>query len=422
MVDDLRSHELRDLTLFFTRFHEPDRYLCVLLATGQPDRDWRAAGLNADEIQGAVRNLRKHWDDAIVSGDMADDADLTGHDQAALSGLLADLVEKGTEVFEAIFNEGYDPDGMPELRTELIAQLGEPRRIGVWSDHLYAPWGLLCLPGSAPATGIWPLGAGPAEKAAGREPYAAETWGPRFLGFRHLIEHRSWREPPVQCGRSAIPTNGRDRPSALSLAIEHAPASHAGVVALLRARTELDDCGWNTTDFLARLHANLFSQQIIYLYCHGQDEELADEPSEFSTGAGAHGTITLAALVKAVGGSRGGVEARAHSCRIRHLPGSPLLYLNVCRAADFTPPSGSSTARKFTGLGTSCTIAPEVIVPMELAAEHAHAFLQLFLTQQSGVGPQLRQVTSLLARTHANTLGLVYGMKGRLETHLRSAA
>lgn len=410
LVPELLQYDPRDVTLLFERAGPDDAYRCVLLFTDDPVRSWEAHNMPVGQINSAVQELRGRWDEAIRGTGMEVDVDLTDYDQDELGRVLSRLVKDGTALFDTIFHPGHDPDCMTDLRRELIGRL-RSRECGicVWSNDLYAPWALLCLPR---ATGAVTDADGTRE--SGPPPTAAEIWGPCFLGYRHLIEHRA-RSQHALCPSPQIPLDGQHRPATLSLIVEDAPKSHQQVVRLLRDRTDLLDCQWRAADFLDQLHADLFTRQIIYLYCHGQD--YGQDPARLTPSGLATDAIAALDITRAINGSTSDHPARPH-CRVTHLKSSPLLYLSVCRAADFAPPGGSSVARTLTELGTACAVAPEVIMPKEFAVEHAYRFFESFLDQRVSAGRHLREVTQALAKDAANPLGLVYAVKGRMDTRL----
>ncbi|WP_338695933.1 hypothetical protein V2W30_11675 [Streptomyces sp. Q6] len=420
LAESVGVYDPRPVTLAFSRSELHKIYTCTLLFTGQR-RAWAADCGPAGLIDATVADLRSLWDETIRKNGLRRAWNLTSHDQTALAGVFNLLAHAGRKAFRVIFDEQDDPARMPALRAALTRRLrrAEGCLVGVWSDDLYAPWALLCLPPGRTGSGGGGRPTSAAETASGPPPTAAESCGPQFLGYRHLIEHRALRREP-RCPSARIPVHGA-RPRALALVTEDAPDSHALVDRLLRDATDdgtgdgFVHCGHDTSRFLNELHADRFRRQIIYAYCHGQGYR--HDPARLWASADPEEAISAADIIDAVKGADG-EEAGAHECGRVHLVGSPLLYLSVCRAADFNAADGASVARALARLGTSCTVAPEVILPMELAAEHAQRFFGPFLAEGVSVGRHLLEVTWALAKDAGNLLGLTYAVKGRMDTRL----
>ncbi|MEV3853383.1 hypothetical protein AB0J38_03565 [Streptomyces sp. NPDC050095] len=430
VIAGLRIKDPREVTLAFVHHREQKSYTCQLVFTDRPDDSWTAYCVRESQITAPLRDLRTAWDEAIRAQGWETRLDLKGPDEARWAPVFEQLEKAGQAAFEAIFLNHEDVVPMNELTAELCARLrAKPCVIGIWSDDLFAPWGLLCLPpptedeagltggpeGSADAAALTDCEVcDAAEYADGRT--LAEIWGPRFLGYRHLIEHRG-RQRHADCAGPLIELRGRARPGTLSLVLTDPPRGHGTVADLLTRHTDQLDCASRTNRFLAALHADRFDRQIIYVCCHGQG--YSQDPARLYASTVVTESITVGDVLSAVaGGNRS--RARRHGCGVTHLHGGPLLYMSVCRAGDYTPASGEPVSRTLAELGTSCLVAPEVITPKVLAVEHAKRFFGPFLDGVEA-GRQLRAITQDLAREYGTLLGLIYAVKGRQDARLQQA-
>ncbi|MFJ9036146.1 hypothetical protein ACIRF8_06120 [Streptomyces sp. NPDC102406] len=409
----------REVTLAFTHFAGHHSYVCRLLFADDLTSAWSARCVRKELIGTTVSELREAWDQAIDAQGWATRLGSAGPHEDRWEPVFGKLAAAGRSAFEAIFLNHADARPMNELTEALCARLRSRRCvIGVWSDELFAPWTLLSLPPgddmAEPPADEYTEGDG------GRRRTVAEVMGPQFLGYRHLIEHRSLNQPAT-CAGSLIPRGGpdgdRSTPGTLALVHQDLPKEHDKVLDTLGRATTLVNCMSRGPDFLALLHPDKFKDQVIYVCCHGQ--ERGQDPARLYASTTASEAIKVGDVLRAVRGDDD--RATAHTCGIHHLKGNPLLYLSVCRAGDFTPVSGESVARVLTELGTSCTIAPEVITPKVLAVEHAERFFRPFLEEGTEVGSQLRRITHDLAREYGTLLGLIYGVKGRYDARLAPA-
>lgn len=428
LIAELDVRTPREVTLAFLRGPGDRSYSCRLLFTDEPELSWSAACGREQRIDTVLRDLRTAWDEAIRAEGWERRLDLTGPDADRWDAVFRRLAAAGQAAFEAIFVNHEKPAPMRELAEQLCARLRARRCVvGVWSNELFAPWGLLVLP-PPPASEANRLaqerrdrqdelaldGAG-AEGGAGGPVTAAQRWGPRFLGYRHLIEHRSLLTH-AHCSASSIPRRNGTRAAALALVHRDAPPEHAEVIRVLADHTDLYACGSDATDFLAQLHSGTFRHQMIYVFSHGHG--YSGDPARLYPSTRGGESIGVGQLLSAVAG---GTEDRAEPhdvCAVHHLTGSPLMYFNVCRAGEFTPASGDSVTRQLSELGASCAITPELIAPKVLAVEHALRFLEPFLRDGVEVGARLRHLTRAFAREYGTLLGLMYGVKGRLDTRL----
>jgi hypothetical protein len=229
----------------------------------------------------------------------------------------------------------------------------------------------------------------------------------RFWGFRHVVEL-----PPLQ------PVKTNDTPkridtidagsqitiatglnTSLALANQHVRKLNAiqGVPVTWKYKESVD------TDLLKALQD--LDLDIIYLYCHargGRDTQPAIHPPELEIEPGAKPALTS---------DRFNFKPFAHH---------PLVFLNGCHTAAFSPDALSPFVRKFVGDRKAAgMIGTEVPVHEILATDFALRFFERFLRGEQAGPAMLLVRRAMLAEN--NLLALIYTLYGVAELHLKAA-
>ncbi|WP_327356542.1 hypothetical protein [Streptomyces sp. NBC_01304] len=399
---------------------EPLRYTYALLVPGK--EALVADSVLGRQVRGGAGELRNTWDET-AAGDLPasvykpangspakpfrldTQVDLSQVEPSVISRIFQNLVFAGRAAFRTMFAPHFDHIRMGLLVKELVRLLRERECVmTIWSNQLAAPWALLCLPDAG-------------DLARTRYDTTPEQWGARFWGYRHLIEHRGdeWCESV-----SAKIQVAQERPLAGAVVDTGLPQSHRDFLGRLQGLTELTTCT-DAEAFKRLLHADTFDRHVVYICCHGRVNGSGTAQFVMRSAEPDMHHFQLSDVYDGIAGGPGDEAALHALCGRAHLLGSPLLYLSVCRSGDFTSPGGGSVGEALVGLGASCAVAPEVVLPKELAAFHAGEFFPAFLSGEVTAGFQLREIGRELIRRMWNPFGLIYSVKGRFDARLSYA-
>lgn len=234
----------------------------------------------------------------------------------------------------------------------------------------------------------------------------------RFWGFRHNIEL------PVQQGsEKKIPplrtTIKSSNPAEVLAAFNrhlHGAANHeqnlrAAVAAATRAAIVRDPIFYERDRLKQALEH--IQADILYFYCHAEGESIRQDGKKIAP------RLNL-----------GQIETSSDTLTAVDLDGaqwrnSPLVFLNGCATAGFSPTAPSEFIVRFVqGRKAAAVIGTEVSTWELLADAMATAFLQAFLSGSSAGEALLQARRRLLAKY--NPLGLAYTLFGSADLHLSS--
>jgi hypothetical protein len=138
--------------------------------------------------------------------------------------------------------------------------------------------------------------------------------------------------------------------------------------------------------------------QILYFYCHAVSKSLAEGggPDTSTLVLSGQGRLTL-----------GDLNLFAPSKK--HLPGTPLVFINACESAELSPLFYDGFVPYFMAKGARGVIGTECETPALFAAEWASRFFDHFLAGQS-LGQAFLDLRREFYYQHNNLMGLLYAL------------
>jgi hypothetical protein len=156
--------------------------------------------------------------------------------------------------------------------------------------------------------------------------------------------------------------------------------------------------------------------EIVYLLCHGEYDDLNQEPY-LSIGSRDGGSTHR---IYPKGTLASWMEDEVDGPDISHWKQRrPLIIINGCHTADLKPGQIVSFASTFAGVGAGGVLGTEVSVTLTVAIEFAESLIgKLTSRSHISLGEALRQIRWELANK-GNLLGLAYSLYGLADLHIK---
>ncbi|KUF13053.1 CHAT domain-containing protein [Streptomyces silvensis] len=371
------------------------------------------------EVRSVAARLRQMWRDEFVALTPLDPTgrpapgrtplpyaslvDLTAEPEAELRAALARLARYGTQLLYDVLLGGEDEE-LKLFRGFLTDALSSDRALRIrFHSDLFLPWPMLCLPAAADDDGN--------DGDDDGEGPAPERVFPRFLGYRHQLEHTGGnayarvaddRDPPPRRA-PAVSLNhdtGVDA-QGLTLAAEVAAVLADGNDFVERTtRAELERA----------LRDSLLDEQLMYFWCHGHFTASGDEPPYLVLRLSDQRAIDAYTL-------------RAHRPPLDAcVPFRPFVLLNACFAGLPGNADLAYLGRALFDAGACGILGPQIEMPQRFAAEYALAFVTRYLAGRETAGGIAHDLARHFADTCRNPLGFAYALHSGMDSRLERTA
>jgi hypothetical protein len=320
-----------------------------------------------------VEETLKVWQDLVIAGPSSNGE---GEDESpfrrlwnlkkerdVLDRIAPRLAEAGAKLRFALFEKGGAE--VQRFSAMLASAMAKPKKVRVISDSCFVPWGLLY------------------DGDPDLPPDSSEFWD-GFWGVRHVIDH----ETTATGSLIALPGAKRIMTSVgVDANLAQVDGPH---VEFFRRDGRLDVDLWPSRDDVeSTFKASPFTREIVYFYCHGDD----DPPGLRLT----DGSVIHASDFE-------------YWRKNKPLESSPIVFVNACHGGVAHTRFYDSVAVPLLASGAAGLLGAHTEVPEVFAMEFAERFFKQFLKQGSRtvrVGPLMRTLTKQFL-SYANPLGLVY--------------
>jgi hypothetical protein len=347
------------------------------------------------EIEDLAQQVREVWNKLVAKQSDKKLVYQVGVDipESVNQEALKKLAQAGARLFRNVFFENQDKQ--TQAIGKLIRNLArdEPLKIQITSDKFFLPWGVLYV----------------GEDIDHPDP-------DMFLGLKHIIELIPTQND-IKDFRLQI--DGKPKFS-VSLNLDKRidkQAADKGIKAVVATQEEfwerLKTSGCvepkvrgESTALLDVVQQHAMDERLIYFYCHASarmgDSKTHLKPS-ITLGDGKQ--LTIDDL-----GDKEGAEPMS-------LPSAPLLFLNACDSAEFSPFFYDDFLNFFVSRGARGAIGTECKIPAVFASEWANRFFTHFLPGKS-LGKLFLDLRREFYDEHHNLLGLAYALYCDADTQI----